>query len=160
MPPSDFAHALEGVFEHSAWIAVAAEGGRPFADVNALHRHLMEVVKSSPRQKQLVLLRAHPDLAGRLAQQGLLTSESAREQKSAGLGEATPATLASIRKFNADYRTKFHFPFIICARLNKVDAILSAMEQRLHHIEAMEIRIAIEEIGKIALLRLTDLITS
>jgi 2-oxo-4-hydroxy-4-carboxy-5-ureidoimidazoline decarboxylase len=155
----EFVHTLGGVFEHSPWVAEAVEGLRPFDSTSALHAAMNGAVAASPLARHLDLIRAHPDLAGRLAQLGQLTAESTREQASAGLANADAATLARISELNSAYLATFGFPFIICARLNKVDTILEAMQLRLLQDDATEIATALSEIGKIALLRLKDLIT-
>jgi 2-oxo-4-hydroxy-4-carboxy-5-ureidoimidazoline decarboxylase len=110
--------------------------------------------KASP-DRQLDLVRAHPDLAGRLAQQQL-TAESTREQASAGLNALSAAELENFQSLNDAYRNRFGFPFIICARLNARDAILRAMESRLRNSPAQEHETALAEIEKIARLRLED----
>jgi len=153
-----FVARLGGIFEHSPWIAAAAAGHRPFATVETLYAAMTEAVTSAAAVKQLALIKAHPDLAGRLAQQGLLTAESAREQAAAGLAESDPATLEKIGALNIAYQARFGFPFIICARLNNVDTILSAMEERLQHTPDAEVSTALAEIFKIACLRLADIV--
>jgi len=99
------------------------------------------------------MIRAHPDLVGRAA----LTAESAREQAGAGLNQLSPEEIALFQRHNAAYREKFGFPFVICARLNKKEAILAGFERRLPHSREQEIQAALEEIFKIAELRLRDL---
>lgn len=148
------------VFEHSPWIAEMTWAKRPFADAAELHGVLCETVKMSGAEKQLALLRAHPDLVGKLAQENQLTTESAREQASAGLDRLTPDEVAQFQKNNAAYQERFGFPFIICARLNKKEAILAAFPQRLGHSREQEIKTALEEVYKIAELRLRDLIAT
>lgn len=155
---NEFVQTLGGVFEHSPWVAEAVEGQRPFDSTGALHAAMNGAVAASPLSRQLELIRAHPDLAGRLARLGQLTAESTREQASAGLADADAAIIARIGELNSAYLATFGFPFIICARLNKVDSILEAMELRLHQDEATELSTALSEIGKITLLRLKDLI--
>jgi 2-oxo-4-hydroxy-4-carboxy-5-ureidoimidazoline decarboxylase len=106
----------------------------------------------------MTLIGAHPDLAGRLAQQKKLTTDSTREQASAGLDTLTDAELAEFTRLNAAYRAKFGFPFIICARLNAKAAILAAMSARLPSTWAAECDTALAEIDKIAWLRLLDVL--
>lgn len=159
LPPSGFVTALGGIFEHSPWVAEAAAANRPFATLSALHSAMVEAVRSAGPEKHLTLIRAHPDLAGRLARQGQLTPESSREQAAAGLTESDPATLEKIHRLNTAYRERFGFPFVICARLNHVESILSAMEHRLHNSPESEISTALEEIFQIARLRLEDKVT-
>ena len=146
------------MFEHSPWIAEATWPQKTFASVEQLHRALCETVENSSEEKQLALIRAHPDLVGKLALAGQLTNESTSEQASAGLNQLTPEEVALFQKNNAAYQAKFGFPFIICARLNKKAAILAGFEARLTNSREAEIRAALAEIFKIAELRLRDLI--
>jgi 2-oxo-4-hydroxy-4-carboxy-5-ureidoimidazoline decarboxylase len=157
---SDFVRIVGPVFEHSPWIAEATAGQRPLADFEKLHRALCETVKNSGEEKQLALIRAHPDLVGKLALAGQLTRESTTEQASAGLTQLTPDEVALFQNQNAAYKNKFGFPFVICARLNKKAAIIAGFEQRLKNSGGQEIKTALEEIFKIAELRLKDLITN
>jgi len=155
----DFVRVVEPVFEHSPWIAEAASLKRPFANMEELHRALCQIVANAGEEKQLALICAHPDLVGRAALAGTLTPESTREQASAGLGALTPEEIAAFQKSNAAYREKFGFPFVICARLNKKEAILQGFRVHLSHSRAQEIETALEEIFKNARLRLQDTIT-
>ena len=150
----EFARVCGPVFEGSPWIAAQAAPKRPFADFDDLLRALCDCVRSSTPERQLELIRAHPDLVGRFT----LTAESEREQSSAGLDALTQAEIELFRFRNKSYRERFGFPFVICARLNKKDAILAAFERHLTHSRDEEIRVALEEIFKIAALRLRDLI--
>ena len=153
-----FVRVVGPVFEHSPWIAETTFAKKPFANFESLHHALCETVKNSGEEKQLVLIRAHPDLVGKLALAGHLTRESTNEQSSAGLDKLSPGEIALFQKNNADYKNKFGFPFIICARLNKKTAILRGFEARLKNSREQEIATALEEIFKIAELRLRDLI--
>jgi 2-oxo-4-hydroxy-4-carboxy-5-ureidoimidazoline decarboxylase len=154
----DFVRVLGPVFEHSPWIAEAAWVKRPFASVEDLHRELCQTVRDSGEEKQFALIRAHPDLAGRAAQAGTLTRESTGEQAGAGLNRLSPEDLALFQKQNDAYRKTFGFPFVICARLNQPATILAAFEHRLKNSPERERKTALEEIFKIAELRLRDLI--
>jgi OHCU decarboxylase len=154
----DFVRVVGPVFERSPWIAEAAWPRRPFASVEALHRAFTETVANGGEEKQLALIRAHPDLAGRAALAGALTRESTGEQVSAGLVQLAPDERELFRKNNVAYQQKFGFPFVICARLNKKQAILDGFRVRLNHSREEEIKTALEEIGKIAYLRLQDII--
>jgi 2-oxo-4-hydroxy-4-carboxy-5-ureidoimidazoline decarboxylase len=152
-----FVRIVGPVFEHSSWIAETAWAKRPFISLENLHAALMDVVRESGETKQVSLIQAHPDLVGRAAPAGTLTPESSREQASAGLGRLSAAEIAAFQTNNRVYRDKFGFPFVICARLNKKEAILKGFETRLQNPYAQEIKTALEEIGKIAWLRLLDL---
>lgn len=159
LPITEWVRTLGGVFEHSPWVAEAVACERPFETLEALHTAMNRAVATGPESKQLELIRAHPDLAGRLAALGQLTAESTREQQSAGLSDADETTIARIRELNSAYLQTFGFPFIICARLNNVDSILHAMQCRLHQDPKTELMTALSEISKITWLRLQDLIT-
>ncbi len=159
MYTDEFINVVGPVFEHSPWIAGATVGRRPFAGITELHHALCQTVNHAKKEDKLALICAHPDLVGRAALAGTLTTESTKEQASAGLNNLTPEEIALFQKQNAAYREKFGFPFVICARLNKKEAILAGFEKRLKHTREQEIQAALEEIFKIAELRLNDLIT-
>jgi len=152
-----FVKKIGPVFEHSPWIADEAWSKRPFAGLDSLHRALCDTVKNSGEEKQLALIRAHPDLVGKLALAGQLTTESTGEQASAGLNKLSQQEVDLFQKQNAAYKNKFGFPFVICARLNKKEAIIAGFERRLNNSREQEIKTALEEIFKIAKLRLRDL---
>lgn len=155
---SAFVELLGGIFERSPWIAQAVADLRPVADVDSLHAAMANAVTAAGQEKQLALINAHPDLAGRLARQGLLTTEPAREQEGAGFAQSDPATLEKIGRLNSQYRARFGFPFIICARLNNVETILSAMEERVKNSPEKEAETALAGIFQIARLRLADIV--
>jgi 2-oxo-4-hydroxy-4-carboxy-5-ureidoimidazoline decarboxylase len=151
-----FVAALGHLFENSPWVADETWQKNPFVSAEELHAALCATMRAAPPEKQLALIRAHPDLAGRLAQQRKLTAESTREQASAGLDQLSSAELAEFTQLNDTYKAKFGFPFIICARLNAKAAILAAMKIRLLNSPAAEHPAALAEIDKIAWLRLQD----
>jgi 2-oxo-4-hydroxy-4-carboxy-5-ureidoimidazoline decarboxylase len=155
-----FVSSVGPVFEHSPWIAEATWFKNPFADVVNLHWALCETVKNSGLEKQLALIRAHPDLVGRLALAGQLTKESTNEQAGADLDKLSPEEIALFQKQNAAYKSKFGFPFVICARLNQKAAILAGFKLRLKNSREQEVKTALAEIFKIAELRLRDLIST
>ena len=153
-----FTATLGHIFEHSPWVAEATWPSRPFADLAALHRALCASVASASEERQLALICAHPDLAGRMARAGELGSASTAEQRAAGLDMLSAEEAARFDQYNADYRARFAMPFVICARENKKVAILAAFPQRLAHDREQEIAVALAEIGKIAWLRLVDVV--
>src|SRR5882724_12630042 len=97
---NEFIQIVGPVFEHSPWIAGATWAGRPFASLEELHDALCETVKTAGEEKQVALIRAHPDLVGRAALAGTLTRESTGEQASAGLGKLTPEEIETFQKCN------------------------------------------------------------
>jgi OHCU decarboxylase len=155
---ADFVRVVGPVFEHSPWIVEMTWAKKPFASLEDLLRALCETVKNAGEEKQLSLIRAHPDLVGRAALAGTLSPESASEQATAGLKRLSPEEIDLFNKHNIAYKTKFGFPFVICARLNKKEAIINGFRERLKKSRQQEIKTALEEIFKIAELRLRDLI--
>jgi OHCU decarboxylase len=145
------------LFEHSPWVAEDAWADRPFADKDELFAALRSAMYAAPEARQLALIRAHPDLAGRAAIEGTLTTSSTREQASAGLDRLTPDEYAQFTHTNTAYRERFGFPFVVCVREHTKESILRVAAERLEHTRDEEVRVALEEIAKIARLRLEDL---
>jgi 2-oxo-4-hydroxy-4-carboxy-5-ureidoimidazoline decarboxylase len=158
MPEEEFVTHFGPLFEHSPWIARATWPERPFASRGDLLAKLTVTLRSAGPEKQIALIQAHPDLAGRLARQGRLTNDSNAEQASAGLDRLTPDEVKEFENYNRKYKDKFGFPFVICARLNDKRAILLAFQKRLQLSRDAELQTALEEIEKIAALRLTPLV--
>lgn len=152
-----FTAALASLFEGPPWIVTAAWPARPFASLDALHQALCAVMNAAPEPDKIALLRAHPDLVGRVARAGALTAASTGEQAAAGLDRLTPDEIATFDRLNHEYRDRFAFPFVICARENKKDNILAGFAERLPHTREQEIAIALGEVAKICALRLRDL---
>lgn len=153
-----FVQALAPVFEGTPWIAARTWDARPFESIAALHGALCDAMYAAPRRQQVALIRAHPDLVGRAAMLGTLTPESLDEQASAGLDRLSPEEVARFSELNAKYREQFGFPFVICVRENKKEAILAGFTSRLSNSREDEIRTVLGEIARIAWLRLVDLV--
>jgi OHCU decarboxylase len=145
------------LFEHSPWVAEAAWRDRPFADREQLYEALVAAMHAAPRERKLALIRAHPDLAGKAAIEGTLTDSSRREQAAAGLDRLTPDEYEAFTRLNAAYRERFDFPFVVCAREHTKESILRVASERLSNSEDEELRVALEEIARIARLRLEEL---
>ena len=152
-----FVAELGTLYEHSPWVAALAFRLRPFTDRPALHRAMQRVVGEAPRARQLDLIRAHPDLAGRLARAGALGTHSAGEQGGLGLDRLGDDEYERFDRLNRAYRSRFDFPFIIAVRGHTRASVLAAFESRLAHDPETEIAAALDEIGRIAGFRLTDL---
>jgi 2-oxo-4-hydroxy-4-carboxy-5-ureidoimidazoline decarboxylase len=150
----EFVLALGGIFEHTPWIAERAYAARPFASVEALHRAMMVELVAAPREAKLALIRAHPELAGKEAAAGTMTVDSAGEQASAGLDRCTPEELTRLRDGNKVYRDKFGFPFVMAVKGKSRREILDALSLRTGGTREAEFARCLEEIGKIARLRL------
>jgi OHCU decarboxylase len=147
------------LYEHSPWVAERAFARRPFASLESLHAALVQAVADAAADEQLALIRAHPDLVGRLAREGRLTAASTGEQAAAGLDALSVSEVDAFERFNREYRDRFGFPFVICARENRKDAILAAFPVRLGHTAEQERATALAEIGKIGRLRLFDAVS-
>jgi 2-oxo-4-hydroxy-4-carboxy-5-ureidoimidazoline decarboxylase len=153
-----FVAALGGVFERSPWVAERAFDRRPFAGAAALHAAMVAVVRAASREEQLALLRAHPELAGKEADAGTLTSDSAAEQKGAGLVNLAAEEKQRIARLNAEYRARFGFPFIIAVRNYTRAGIFAEVERRLENDPATELAACLEQVYEIARFRLEDLV--
>ncbi|WP_221938295.1 2-oxo-4-hydroxy-4-carboxy-5-ureidoimidazoline decarboxylase [Mycobacterium sp. KBS0706] len=150
-----------GVFEHSPWIAEAAWEtglGHDQDTAQGLHAALSAVFRAADHDRQLGVLCAHPDLAGRLAVAGELTASSSAEQASAGLDRCTPEEFARFQELNAAYVERFGFPFIMAVKGRSRAEILAAFERRVGNPRDTEFAAALAEVETIALLRLKDLL--
>ena len=152
---AEFTRIVGPVFEHSPWIAARTAAQRPFASRDALHAALIATVAQASDEEKLSLIRAHPDLIG----DAHLTAASQTEQAGAGLLDVNAEEAAQFHEYNRQYRERFGFPFVICARLNKKEAIAQAFPIRLRNSRQQEMETALQEISKIAELRLHDLVS-
>src|SRR6266404_1006420 len=151
---AEFTRIVGPLFEHSPWVAARTAAQRPFASREALHAALVATIRKATEDEKLALIRAHPDLIG----DAQLTAASQAEQTSAGLHDASAEEAIQFRESNREYRERFGFPFVICARLNKKEAIARAFPVRLQNSREQEMETALQEISKIAELRLQDLV--
>tara|TARA_A100001015_G_scaffold307332_1_gene403027 strand:+ start:312 stop:1736 length:1425 start_codon:yes stop_codon:yes gene_type:complete len=162
MDKATFVARFGGVFEHSPWLAEAAfdlELGPAHDTASGLHHALCRVFRSADTDKQLKVLKAHPDLAGKLAMAKRLTSHSTDEQASAGLDALTDDERRQFTKFNSQYQERFGFPFIIAVKgLNKAD-ILETFKRRIDYDHATEFTEACQQVERIALFRVKELVT-
>jgi OHCU decarboxylase len=157
MDRADFVARFGGVFEHSAWIAERAfDRAAPPSRLDAdwLHAVLSQEFRAATDDERLAVLRAHPDLAGRLAIAGDLTEDSRQEQAGAGLDRLTEVEFARFTDLNTRYHARFGFPFIIAVKGLTKQEILHAFENRIHHTRPEEFAAACHEVEKIARLRL------
>jgi 2-oxo-4-hydroxy-4-carboxy-5-ureidoimidazoline decarboxylase len=151
-----FVATLGGIFEHSPWVAARAFGARPFDSVDALHAAMVGAMRAAARDEQLALIRAHPELAGRAALRRELTADSANEQSGAGLTQCSPEELARLVELNARYRAKFGFPFVLAVKGRDRAGVIAELARRLECDPATEFAEALEQIARIAALRLAD----
>ena len=161
MPLARFVERFGSVFEHSPWIAERAhalELGPAHDAATGLHNALARMFRSASPEERLGVLRAHPDLAGKLAAAKRLTPESTAEQASAALDALTDAERATFQTLNAQYVEKHGFPFIIAVRDNTKDSILAAFQARIANDTATEFATACAQVERIAELRLKDML--
>jgi chitin deacetylase len=161
MAREEFVQAFGGIFEHSPWIADRAwalELGPAHDSAVGLHNALCRMFRSASAEERMGVLRAHPDLAGKLAQARRLTPESTSEQASAALDALTDDERATFQRLNADYVAKHGFPFIIAVRDNTKASILAAFHARIGNDTRTEFATACAQVERIALLRLKALL--
>ena len=156
----DFVAALANVFEYSPWIAEQAASARPFAGVTQLFDAMKIAVDRAAPEQRLALIKAHPDLADKTQRAAGLTIESSAEQNSAGLDRLSEAEYQAFDRVNNAYRAKFGFPYIVCVRRHTKDSILRDFERRLPNDAQTETRKSVEEICRIAALRIDQLVVS
>ncbi len=159
--PAEAVALLDGIYEHSPWIAERALAARPFRSLPHLKHALVQALAASSAEEQVGLIRAHPELAGKAMVSKTLTAESTNEQSKAGLTDCTPEEFAKIQQLNADYNAKFGFPFILAVRgprgtgLAKRE-IIETFARRLHNHPDFELGEALRNIHRIAEIRLDD----
>jgi len=133
---------------------------RPFTGVQQLFAAMKQAIDQAQGELRLALIKAHPDLADKTQRAAGLTADSDAEQNSAGLDRLSEAEYRSFERLNNAYRAKFGFPYIVCVRRHTKDSILRDYERRLPNNAASEMQKSVEEICRIAALRLDQLVTS
>jgi len=161
MTKDEFVERFGGIFEHSPWIAERAfqlELGPAHDCAAGVHNVLCRMFRSANGEERLGVLKAHPDLAGKLAQAGRLTAESTSEQASAGLDLLTDDERETFKSLNTAYVAKHGFPFIIAVRDNDKSSILAAFHRRIENDGPAEFKEACNQVERIARHRLQDLL--
>jgi len=156
LAPDAFAAALGDIFEHAPWVAGRAYAHRPFATVTALHAAMLAELGAAPPEAVTGFLNNHPDLAGPAARAPDLTAASRQEQATAGLDVLTPEEAERLARWNARYRERFGFPFIVCVRRHTHGSIFAEFARRLDADPDVERQAALAEIARITALRLVD----
>ena len=152
---AEFVARYGAIYEHSPWVAEeAAAVLNGICDRERIAAVMADCVDNASREQQLELIRAHPDLAGKAQIAGELTADSTSEQASAGLDRCSAEEYERFQSLNAAYRDKFGFPFVMAVRDSSRQEILAAFEERLGNDEEIEFEMALQEIHKIARLRL------
>lgn len=154
-----FIETFASVIEHTRLVAATVWSYRPYANLQALHRAFANFIQTDLfPEARAGIIRCHPDLAGKLSQSRQLSKESTREQTAAGLLELTDSERKELTTLNERYKKKFGFPFVVCARENKKEAIFAGLRARLGNEVADEVQEAVREISKIAWYRLNDIV--
>jgi N-carbamoyl-L-amino-acid hydrolase len=161
LPRAEAAALLQGLYEHSDWIAEQALEARPFTSAAALKYAMVQVLQRAGREAQVALVRAHPELAGKAMVSKSLTAESTHEQSKAGLTDCTPQEFAHIQQLNADYNAKFGFPFVLAVRGPRGTGlsrqhIIATFERRLRNHPDEELAECLRNIHRIVEIRLND----
>lgn len=156
----EFVAALANIFEHSPWIAEQAAARRPFSGIAALLAAMKDAVDRATADQRMTLIKAHPDLANKTQRAAGLTAESTAEQSGLGLDRLSDAEYEAFERVNNAYRAKFGFPYIVCVRRHTKDSVLRDFERRLPNDTATETQVSIDEITRIAALRLDQLVAS
>lgn len=149
---SDFENVLGGIFEGSPWVALGAYAHRPFASVEQLHEAMKNVVAKAEKEKQLALIRAHPDLGSRAK----MAEASVKEQTGAGLNQLSTEEYKRVTALNKEYTEKFGFPFIFAVKGKTKKDVFASLEKRINNKSDKEFKTALEQIYKIAKFRLED----
>ena len=160
MTRQGFVEHFKDLYEHSPWVAegVFDQGLSKDLDyAESLLAVFQETMLAATQAQQLSLICAHPDLAGKAAIRGELTSASTSEQAGAGISQCTPAEFEVFTQLNDAYKVKFGFPFIKAVKGSDRHQILAAFETRMHHLAAAEFTQALTEINKIASFRMADM---
>ncbi len=154
----DFVSALGGIFEHSPWVAEGVVMQRPFASVDALQVAMCAAVADADPARQMQLICAHPQLAGKAAIRGELTEASTNEQRGAGLDQCTAEEFDALTQLNDTYQRRFAFPFIVAVKGHTRTSIIANMRARIANDRDAEISEALHQIGRIAGFRLAALL--
>ncbi|WP_338543879.1 2-oxo-4-hydroxy-4-carboxy-5-ureidoimidazoline decarboxylase [Paenibacillus tundrae] len=147
---TQFVHTFGGLFEESPWVAELTWPTRPFNSFEQMMKVMTSMVLVSNEDAQLELLRKHPDLGARIH----MSNHSVNEQSGAGLDHLTEAQYNELRELNQEYTSRFGFPFILAVKGHTTDSILEAIRQRNHRRPEEEFQTALQEVFKIASIRL------
>ncbi|XP_072017301.1 2-oxo-4-hydroxy-4-carboxy-5-ureidoimidazoline decarboxylase-like [Amphiura filiformis] len=161
MSYEEFLDSFGNIIQAAKWMTSSLWSFRPYSSTIEIHRCVCKMLDTLPLEVKEGLLRGLPDLAGREARENKLGFECKKEQRAAGLLRDLPETKqVLINNFNARYRAKFNFPFVLCARENKMESIVNGFRNRIGNSREEEVEIGIGEIKKICWYRLCDIVSS
>lgn len=150
MSQEEFTSVLEEIWEETPEIVQKAWHSKPFEDMEALYQSMVDVVSNMSDRKQLALIKAHPDLGSKAK----MAQASVQEQAGLGLDRLSASAYQRFQNLNQAYKDKFGFPFIVAVKYHTQESILEAFATRLENSLEQEKKQALEEISKIARLRL------
>ncbi|XP_063807799.1 putative 2-oxo-4-hydroxy-4-carboxy-5-ureidoimidazoline decarboxylase [Pseudophryne corroboree] len=153
-----FQDTFGNIIEKCLLITAAIWSKQPFSSVHEMEVCVYEFIESLPMSGKEGILRCHPDLAGRELSSGTLTVESQHEQLQAGLTSLTTEEQEILALLNSQYKEKFGFPFVICAKMSDKRKIMEELSYRLQNDPSTELLKGIDEVKKICHLRLQDIL--
>jgi len=155
---SEFVLRYGGIYEHSPWVAEeAADDAAGNDNMQRIAEIMADCVDNASTERQLALIQAHPDLAGKAQVAGELTKDSTEEQASAGLDQCSAEEYEQFQSLNDRYHDKFGFPFVMAVKDSSRADIIAVFAKRLTNNTTTEFETALQEIHKIAQLRLQAL---
>lgn len=159
MDKGEIIDLLKSIYEHSAWVPerLLSKNISEIKTKEELQLMMQNIVDNASEIEKLNLIKAHPELGKKLKKQEKLTKFSEEEQKSAGLDQCSDQEFEILTNLNNEYRSKFEFPFIIAVRGLGKNQIIDNMKKRVNNSKSQEFETAINEIHKIAKLRIIDL---
>ena len=104
----------------------------------------------------LKILNAHPDLAV----EKKLTKDSEKEQTGANLNNCTDEEFKEFKELNLKYKKKFNFPFIIAVSGKSRKEILEIFRNRINNSLDKEFSEAKNQVKKIAIIRINNIINN
>ena len=155
LPKSEFIKVFANIFENAIWIAEKLYNQKPFDNFEELSSKMLNIFETSEKEKQLKILKDHPDLANK-TKISSLTPDSLKEQTSAGLGQCTEEEFNEFKKLNDSYK-KFGFPFILAVKGKIKTEILNNFKKRISSDPKTEFNEAVKQVKQIASLRLKEL---
>lgn len=156
MSTEDYEKAFSNIFEGTTWPIVEVASKRPFTGFVNMYIDIVDVVEKSGAEKQLELIKSHPQLACKNLRNDNIAALSQGEQSGAGLNECTEEEAKELAKLNKEYDEKFGFPFLLAVKKATKQQIFSSLKTRINNTRDQEFKIALQQEYKIVLFRLLD----
>ena len=159
LPHSNFIETFKNIFEKTKSITKKAENLRPYRNKKHMIDNFLLIFDSLNLKKKLQIIKAHPDLGNKIKINQGLTKLSHEEQSFAGLKDCTEDEFKLFNELNSSFKLKFNIPFIFAVRGKNKNDIINEFQSRLINSDInSEIDISIEQVKRIAFLRLEELI--